>query len=85
MSVVVRMLPESGMCLPRSRTETRLLHRNVNVCFSFTKKCDDNATCMYLLSAASCWLAMRVHMIAGEWSTVETQQSRHQVMLQMLT
>ncbi|XP_033610700.1 multidrug resistance-associated protein 5 isoform X5 [Cryptotermes secundus] len=31
----------------------------------FTRKCDDNATCMYLLSAASCWLAIRVHVIAA--------------------
>lgn len=31
----------------------------------FTKKCDDSATCMYLLSAASCWLSMRMHIVAA--------------------
>ena len=37
------------------------------LCFSFTKKCDDNAACIYLLHAVSCWLAIRVQFIAGEW------------------
>jgi hypothetical protein len=48
--------------------EVVALHASENgLCFSFTKKCDDNATCTYLLSAASCWLDIRVKVIAGKW------------------
>lgn len=47
------------------RTTIQAFAKDKDFIADFTNKCDDNATCIYLLSAASCWLAIRVQFIAA--------------------
>jgi len=47
------------------RTTIQAFAKDKDFIADFTKKCDDNATCIYLLHAVSCWLAIRVQFIAA--------------------
>jgi len=47
------------------RTTIQAFTKDKDFIADFTKKCDDNATCIYLLHAVSCWLAIRIQFIAA--------------------